>query len=190
MCLVIFVRADHAANMAPAVGLRNGTAGPEPCRFQKNFGARLDHEGVIPGRLPVLPDRVGNIGRDMLLLRAAEHLNEIAIGADELLGGGLLAGICQTPTRTWRPASPSCWPWRGRPARCDSGTSAGPALPRARSRCRTAAHRSRCPRTRVRDRSRRSAHARRWRRARRSDWPRCSGDRWQTAEHVQSCRHP
>ena len=90
---MIFVRADHAANMAPAVSLTNGSAGPEPCGFQKNFGARFDHEGVISGRLPVLPDRVGNVGRDMLLLRAAEHLDEIPIGADELLRGGLLAGI-------------------------------------------------------------------------------------------------
>ena len=91
--LVIFVRTDDAADMAPAVGLGNGSAGPEPCGFQKNFGAGFDHEGVIPCRLPVLPDRVGDIGRDMLLLRAAEHLDEITIGADELLGSGLLAGI-------------------------------------------------------------------------------------------------
>ena len=35
--------------------------------------------------------------RDMLLLRPAEHLDQVAIGADELLRGGLLAGIGRLP---------------------------------------------------------------------------------------------
>ena len=73
------------------------TTGPESRGFQENFRAGVDHEEVVACRLPVLPDRIGDVGGDMLLLRPAEHLDQVTIGADELLGGGLFAGIGRLP---------------------------------------------------------------------------------------------
>ena len=59
--LVIFVRADHVADVAVAVGLRRGAAGPEARGVQQDLCARGGQERVIAGGLPILPDRIGDV---------------------------------------------------------------------------------------------------------------------------------
>ena len=89
---MILVRADDATNMAQAVSLPTGTTGPKSGGFQQNFRTCIGHEGSVPGGLPVSPDCIGDIGSDVLFLQAAENGDRLAVRADDLPGGGLLAG--------------------------------------------------------------------------------------------------
>ena len=52
---------------------------------------------VVAGGLPVLPDGVGDVGADVLLLPAAQDLDRPAVGVDDLLGRRLVAGVGRFP---------------------------------------------------------------------------------------------
>ena len=91
--LVILVRTDDAADMASAVRLQPGAARPEPTRLEKDLGPGVEKEPLILGRLPILPDRVGHIRADVLLLLAAQDVDDLPVRPDRLLRRRLRAGI-------------------------------------------------------------------------------------------------
>ena len=69
--------------------------GPEARRLEQDLHAHRRHEGVVPGRLPVLPHAPGDVGGDVVLHQAAEDGDDLAVGAhairrrrlDALVGG-------------------------------------------------------------------------------------------------------
>jgi hypothetical protein len=95
--LVIFVRSDDAADMAAAVCLQLSPARPETAGLEQDLGPGVEQKPFIPGRLPVLPDRVGDVRADVLLLLSAKDRNDLAIRTDDLLGRRLRAGIGRFP---------------------------------------------------------------------------------------------
>ena len=82
--LVIFVGPDHAADVASPISFHKRPIGPETRCLKKDFGAGRAEEFVIACDPPILPDRVGDVGADMLLLRTAENLDHPAIGTNDL----------------------------------------------------------------------------------------------------------
>ena len=105
--LVILIRSDNTADVAVTVPLRLGAAGPEPPRLEENLGPGVEEELYILGCLPVLPDRVGDVGGNVLFLLAAKDIDDLAVWIDNLLRRRLRTGIGATPRRTWRRAIPS-----------------------------------------------------------------------------------
>ena len=83
---MILVRPDHATDVAAPVRLQHRAAGPEARRLKNDFSASRAKEIVVSSDLPVIPDCVGNVGADMLLLRPAQNRDHDAIGADDLGG--------------------------------------------------------------------------------------------------------
>ncbi len=73
---VILVRSNNVADMAVAIRLRLSAAGPESTRLEKNLGTGVAQKPFIPGGLPVLPDRVGDVRADVLLLLAAKDIDD------------------------------------------------------------------------------------------------------------------
>ena len=73
--LVILVRSDDTADMAATVCLQLSAARPEPTRLKKDLGTGVDQKSFVSGRLPVLPNRVGNVRADVLLLLAAKDMD-------------------------------------------------------------------------------------------------------------------
>src|SRR5476649_1223289 len=104
--LMILVGSDHAADMAVTVGLRLNATGPEPARLEQDLRAGVAKERFISGGLPVLPDGVGDVGTDVLLLLSAENIDDQTVRADRVFGRdfrtvtGRLPGIeCAAPTQ-------------------------------------------------------------------------------------------
>ena len=112
--LVIFVRPDNAADVAAPIGLHKRPACPEARCLQNDFRAGSAEEFVIACDLPVLPDRVSDVGADMLFLRAAENRDHPAIGTDDLGRRCFQPRIRQIPRRKERHASPCRRPFAGR----------------------------------------------------------------------------
>src|SRR5580692_2876164 len=83
--------------MALAVRLGQSATGPEPARLEKNLGPGVEQKPFIPGRLPVLPDRVGDVRANVLLLLAAKDMDDLTIRTDNLLRSRLCAGIGGLP---------------------------------------------------------------------------------------------
>ena len=132
ICLVILVRPDDTADMAVTVRLRLRAAGPEPARLQQDLGTGVEQEIVVPGRLPVLPDRVSDVRADMLLLLAAKHIHDLTIRADDLIRRRLRTGVGELPG-VEAPRQPIRPPSLARHRACGSDTSAAPAPLPARS---------------------------------------------------------
>ena len=105
--LVILIRSDNTADVAVTVPVRLGTARPEPARLEKNLGPCVEEEVYILGGLPVLPDRVGNVGGNVLFLLAAKDIDNLAVWINNLLRRRLRTGVRQIPRHTWRRAIPS-----------------------------------------------------------------------------------
>jgi len=94
---VILVGTDDATDVTVSVCLQPGAAGPEAACFQQYFGAGLEQEIVVTCCMPVLPDGICDVGADMLLLPAAQHRDDLAVGADYLLRCHLRARPCTFP---------------------------------------------------------------------------------------------
>jgi hypothetical protein len=90
---VIFVRTDDAANVGATVGLHANAARPEPSRLDQNLATSVEHELVIAGDAPVLPDPVGDVGADVVLLFAGQDANDAAIRHDCGARGCFLTGL-------------------------------------------------------------------------------------------------
>lgn len=166
--LVILVRADHAANVVPSVRFELRPASPEAHGLQQDLGAGLAEERVVAGGLPVVPDRIGDVGADLLLLRSAQDIDDVPVRPDGVLRRRLLASVGGLPGVYRAPPTQSL--------RLGAGGIKGaeaigqqPAPPSARSSCRTVAGRSQCPRRRARGNPRWSAPAPRSRRSRPRD---------------------
>src|SRR5262245_9099089 len=83
--LVILIRSDNTPDVAVTVPLRLRAAGPKPGRFDENFGPSVQQEVYILGCLPVLPDRVRNVGGNVLFLLAAKDIDNLAVWINNLL---------------------------------------------------------------------------------------------------------
>ncbi len=94
---VIFIRADHVADVIAAVGFQRRPAGPEARRLQQDLGARRAQKRGIAGRLPVVPDGVGDVGADVLLVGAAADRDDPSIRHGHIRRRYLLAGVCRFP---------------------------------------------------------------------------------------------
>ena len=95
--LVILIRSDNTADVAVTVPLRLRTARPEPARLEKNLGPCVEEEVYILGGLPVLPDRVGNVGGNVLFLLAAKDIDNLAVWINNLLRRRLRTGVRRFP---------------------------------------------------------------------------------------------
>ena len=83
---MVLVRADHLPDVRAAVGLVDlRPARPEPRRFDEDLGACRHHEGIIGCCAPVLPDRVRNVGADVVLPLTGPNDNQAPIGRDDPL---------------------------------------------------------------------------------------------------------
>jgi len=80
--LVVFVGADDGADMAAAVGVAAGARGPEAGRFEQELDAHRRHEVVVGRPLPVLPDRPGDVGGDVVLHEAREDRHYLPVGTE------------------------------------------------------------------------------------------------------------
>jgi hypothetical protein len=94
---VIFVRTDDIAHVILAVGLACRPAGPEARRLKHDFGPGIQQEGAIFGRLPVLPDRVGDIGADVLLVGAAADRDDLPVRPDRIRRRRLIPRVGRLP---------------------------------------------------------------------------------------------
>ena len=94
---VILVRSDDVADVAVAIRLRLSAAGPEPTRFEQDLGTGIAHKLLIPGGLPILPNRIGDVRAYVLLLLAAKDIDDLTIRTNYLLGRGLRTGIGGLP---------------------------------------------------------------------------------------------
>src|SRR5262249_18205563 len=84
---VILVRSDDSAYVEVPVRLPLSATGPEPARLEEDFCTGIEEESFVAGCLPVLPDRIGDVCGDVLLLLAAEHIDDMTIRTDNLLRG-------------------------------------------------------------------------------------------------------
>ena len=91
--LVILIRSDNIADVAITITLRLGTARPEPARLEENLGPSVEEEVYILGCLPVLPDRVRDIGSNVLFLLPAQDIDDLAVRTNNLLRCRLRTGI-------------------------------------------------------------------------------------------------
>ena len=82
---VILVRSDDAADMAVTVRLELRAAQPVPAGLEKDLAPGVEQKPFIPYRLPVLPDRVGNVSADVLLLLGAKDIGNLTIRIDDPL---------------------------------------------------------------------------------------------------------
>ena len=73
--LMVLIRTDDRSNVIPPVWLYPATSGPESRGFDENVHAGCEEKILIRRRLPILPDRIGDIRADMVLLDPGEHLN-------------------------------------------------------------------------------------------------------------------
>ena len=94
---MVLVRPDDATDMAIAVIFGLSTAGPKPGGLQEVSGTGVAEEGRINGRLPVVPNCIGHVRTDVLLLLAAEHINGLSILANDLVRRRLVTCIRQFP---------------------------------------------------------------------------------------------
>ena len=72
---MVLVRPDHVADVPPAIRLCHRAGSPEPGRLQQDLGAGAKEEIVVAGRAPVLPDRIGDVGADVVLHLAGQDLD-------------------------------------------------------------------------------------------------------------------
>ena len=81
--LVILVGAYDGTDVGMTIRLHAGTACPESSGLDQNVGASVDHEVVVRGCAPVLPDRVCDVGADVVLLLAGQDRNDAAVGRND-----------------------------------------------------------------------------------------------------------
>ena len=84
---VILVRSDDVANVAVAVRLQLSAACPKSTRLEKDLGTGIAQEPFIPGDLPILPDRKGDVRANVLLLLSAKDIDNLTIRTNNLLAG-------------------------------------------------------------------------------------------------------
>src|SRR4029450_3822033 len=96
--LVVFIWSYNAADMAVTVRLRLGAARPEPGRLKEDLGTSPQEELFVSGRLPVLPDCVRNVRRNVLFLPAAEDFDNATIGTDNSLRRCLRTSVGRFPS--------------------------------------------------------------------------------------------
>ena len=94
---VILVRSDDVADVAVAIRLRLSPASPESPCLEKNLGTGVAQKSFILSGLPVLPDRVGDVRANVLLLPAAKDIDDLTIRTDNPLRRGLRTGISGLP---------------------------------------------------------------------------------------------
>ena len=95
--LVVLVRPDHVADVA-----RPSASSPARDAQNRAVSSRISapasqEEVVVAGRAPVLPDRVGDVGADVVLHPAGQDVDQLAVGRDHALRRGLLAGVGRFP---------------------------------------------------------------------------------------------
>src|ERR1700733_1420507 len=113
---VILVRSNDIADMAVTVRFQWSAAGPESTRLEKYLGAGVAQKHFIPGGLPVLPDRIGDVSADMLLLPAGQDIDNLTIRTYNLLWSGLRTAIRGLPSVQCTPPAHPC---RFRPRRIE-----------------------------------------------------------------------
>src|SRR5271154_1115039 len=95
---VILVRSNDIADMAVTVRFQWSAAGPESTRLEKYLGTSVAQKRLISSRLPVLPDRIGDVRANVLLLLAGEDIDYLTIRTDNLLRSGLSTAIGGLPS--------------------------------------------------------------------------------------------
>ena len=95
--LVKLVRPDHRADMVAPVVAQFGARSPEARQLDQHLRAGLQHERVVAGGTPVLPDRVGDVGRDMVLLDTGVDLKALAAGIEHKRRRHVNARVGQLP---------------------------------------------------------------------------------------------
>ncbi len=83
--------------MTPRMWTRPSASGSARLAQKRAVSSKISapasqQERVVAGRLPVLPDRVGDVGADVVLLLAAEHLDDAAP-----LGSTIRSGVVSSP---------------------------------------------------------------------------------------------
>ena len=103
--LVVFVGTDDVPDVPLAVRLGHRARGPEPGSIEQDFRAGVEQERDVRGGAPVLPHGVGNVGTDVLLQLAAEHVHQLAVRPDHALGRRLHSGVGGFPGVERTPAA-------------------------------------------------------------------------------------
>jgi hypothetical protein len=81
--LVILVEAYDGTDVGMIIHLDPGAACPESSGLDQNVGASVDDEVVVRGCAPVLPDRVCDVGADVVLLLARQDGNDAPVGRND-----------------------------------------------------------------------------------------------------------
>src|SRR5690242_10790317 len=89
--LVVLVRPDHMADMPLAIRLRHSPGRPETSGLQQNLRAGIDEEPVVARRTPVLPDRISDVGGNVMLHPAGRDVDGLSAGPHHPSGRGSLA---------------------------------------------------------------------------------------------------
>src|SRR5512146_3072550 len=94
---VVLVRPNHMANVVEAIGFKLATTRPESGAFHKDLCTIIQQELVVPRALPISPDRISNICRDVDFQFTVPYPNEFTAWRDRRLGRYLLPGIGRFP---------------------------------------------------------------------------------------------
>src|SRR5215467_1988543 len=84
--------------MAVTVPLRLSSARPEPTRLEENLGPCIEEKVYILGCLPVLPDCVRDVRRNVLFQPPTKNIDDPAVRIDNLLWRRLCTGIRRLPS--------------------------------------------------------------------------------------------
>ena len=95
--LMVLIRPDDVADVAPAIRFGHGPGGPESRGFDEDFDPGIAEEVVVAGGAPILPDRVCDVGADVVFHLAGQDLDRLPGGAQHRFRCGFLTGIGRLP---------------------------------------------------------------------------------------------
>src|ERR1700733_13390485 len=90
--LMVFVWSNDATDMPQTVCLQDSAARPKAGCFKKNFSAGGTQKAFIASRSPILPDGIGHVCADVLLLLSGKNVNNLAIRSNDLFRRRLCTG--------------------------------------------------------------------------------------------------
>src|SRR5512146_980171 len=94
---VVLVRPNHMANVVEAIGFKLATTRPESGAFHKDLCAMIQQELVVPRALPISPNRISNICRDVDFQFPVPYPNEFAARRDRRIWCNFLPCIGRFP---------------------------------------------------------------------------------------------